>query len=573
MSLKNFSIADWLKQLGRTCRRFPVAVLLLVFLTAYLMLLIRHDGIAADGKWSFFFVFFPATGALLAVSLQLLTEDFKHRLAAVITQVTLLALWLGVSLYLTQFERFSMQQLLGVSATVVTMVLSLFLLCFYHKDDDVPFWNFAQRLIVALVAGPVVGGILSLGIILFVQSLDWLFGISVDGWFPYIPTFCMVLLAPVLTMSQIPDGKHKRIHYIAPYTGFIKGVVQYLFIPLLLLYMATLYVYAAKILFTWQLPVGWVCYLVSASMLGMVIVIFITYPLQHEQGNSIFKSLTRWLPLAMLPLLVLMSVAIGRRLSDYGITVSRLYVAVFNLWCYAVCIGLLLCRNRRIWWVPASFAVLLFLISVGPWSIPNVTEHRLQDEVREAFMASGYKQLPLNGAQYDNWLKTADKEVAESIDAKLYYLQLDYGYDSTLGLIQKDAVVGFMDSHRGGIVVSEDSSMRFYNNSENLMRNVAIPHGYTHVCAVQGVDFVKQNGNRMVLDVHAWITATVTTYRFEAMLNQFVERDIERNHHNSVEPLILDNGDVVLIVDNFSLTRSQQGTVTYASISGILFTK
>jgi hypothetical protein len=77
----------------------------------------------------------------------------------------------------------------------------------------------------------------------------------------------------------------------------------------------------------------------------------------------------------------------------------------------------------------------------------------------------------------------------------------------------------------------------------------------------------------MVLDVHAWITATVTTYRFEAMLNQFVERDIERNHHNSVEPLILDNGDVVLIVDNFSLTRSQQGTVTYASISGILFTK
>jgi hypothetical protein len=57
------------------------------------------------------------------------------------------------------------------------------------------------------------------------------------------------------------------------------------------------------------------------------------------------------------------------------------------------------------------------------------------------------------------------------------------------------------------------------------------------------------------------------------MLNQFVERDIERNHHNSVEPLILDNGDVVLIVDNLSLTRSQQGTVTYASISGILFTK
>ena len=570
---KGFSFTKTIKRFGRTFGRFPVAVLLLAFLTVYLIVLIHNEGNSADYKWNFFYIFYPATGALLAVSLQLLTEDFKRRAVAVITQVVVHALWLGVSLYLTPFERFSMQQLVGVSATVVVMVLSLFLLCFYRKGDDVPFWNFAQRLFVAITAGVVVGGILTLGIILFVQSLDWLFGVNVDGWFLYIPTFCMVLLAPLLAMSQIPEGAQKHIRRIAPFTGFIKGVSQYLFIPLLLLYMATLYVYAAKILISWQLPVGWVCYLVSASMLGMVILIFITYPVQHEQGKSFFKTLTRLLPLAMLPLLVLMSVAIGRRLSDYGITVSRLYVVVFNLWCYVVCIGLLLCRNRRIWWVPASFAVVLLLISVGPWSIPNVTERRLQGEVREAFMASGIKQLPLNGAQYDNWLKTADKEVAESIDAKLYYLQLDYGYDSTLGLIQKDAVVGFMDSHRGGTVVSEDSSMRLYNNSENLMRNVAIPHGYTHVCAVQGVDFVKQNGNRMVLDVHAWITATVTTYRFEAMLNQFVERDIERNHHNSVEPLILDNGDVVLIVDNFSLTLSQQGTVTYASISGILFTK
>ena len=31
--LKQFSIADWIKQVGGACRRFPVAVLLLVFLS------------------------------------------------------------------------------------------------------------------------------------------------------------------------------------------------------------------------------------------------------------------------------------------------------------------------------------------------------------------------------------------------------------------------------------------------------------------------------------------------------------------------------------------------------------
>ena len=572
---KKISLADWLKQVGGACRRFPVAVLLLIFLTGYLMLLIGNDGKAINDKWDFFFIFYPATGALLAVSLQLLTEDFKRRSVAILTQVIVHVLWLGVSLYLTPFERFTIQQMVGVSATVVTMVLSLFLLCFYRKDDDIPFWNFSQSLFTALVSGVVVGGILSLGIVLFVQSLDWLFDVKVDGWFLYIPTFCMVLLAPLLAMSQIPDGEEKRIYEVESHTGFIKGVVQYLFIPLLILYMATLYVYAAKILFTWQLPVGWVCYLVSASMLGMVILIFITYPLQHEQGNSIFKRLTRWLPLVMIPLLVLMSVAIGRRLSDYGITVSRLYVAVFNLWCYAVCIGLLLCRNRRIWWVPASFTAILFLISVGPWSIPNTTEHRLLHEARKAFLASGIKQFPINGTQYDNWIRSADEKVAKSIDAKLYYLQTDYGYKSTLGLIDKDAVVGTMErdvmrlddaSGKAGV------SLNYYNYKEHLLSRISIPQGYSHMESVDDVVLIEQDGNRLVIDVISSASSEVQRFRFEVTINQFAKRDINRNDHDNVEPLILDNGNAAFVVDYFSVSI-HNNSVSQPSISGILFTK
>ena len=573
VSLKSFSFSDWLAQLCGACRRFPWAVLLLVFLTGYVMFLIHGDGKSADEKWNFFFIFYPATGSLLAVSLQLLTEDFKHRAVAIITQVLVHAMWLGVSLYLTQFERFSMQQLIAVSATVVTMVLSLFLLCFCRKGDDVPFWNFSQRMIVALMSGVVVGGILTLGIVLFVQSLDWLFGMKVNSWFPYIPTFCMLLLAPLLAMSQIPKGEQKRIHYVAPYIGFIKGVVQYLFIPLLLLYMATLYVYAAKILLTWQLPVGWVCYLVSASMLGMVILIFITFPVQHEQANSFFKTLTRLLPLAMLPLLVLMSVAIGRRLSDYGITVSRLYVVVFNLWCYVVCIGLLLCRNKRIWWVPASFAVVLFLISVGPWSIPNVTERRLLGEAREALVASGMKQLPLTGAQYEEWLKSADGEITKSIDAKLHYLQINYGYDSTRGLVGKDAIVGTLDKKRGIAEEGETGSdLQYYNNKNSLLTSVSVPQGYSHMENVDDVVLVEQRGNLLVLDAVSRAVDDVKKYRFEVTVNQFAERDADRNHKERVEPLILDNGSAALVVDYFSLSIHND-SVVYPSISGILFTK
>ena len=566
-AFKRFSIAEWLKQVGGACRRFPVAVLLLTFLS--LMLISLNHGYDFSDKWLFFYLFYPATGSLLAVSLQLLTEDFKKRAVAVLTQVIVHLLWLGISLYLTQFDRFSMPQFVAVSATVVTMALSLFLLCFYRKGDDVPFWNFSFNLFITIVSSLVVCGILTLGIVLFLQSLDWLFGMDVEQLFADVPAVCMVWLAPVLAMSQIPAGADKYDHEVISYSGFIKGVAQYLFIPLLLLYMATLYVYAAKILFSWQLPVGWVCYLVSASMLGMVLLIFITYPLQLGQGNSIFKKLLRWLPLAMLPLLVLMSVAIGRRLSDYGITVSRLYVLVFNIWCYVVCIGLLITRNRRLWWVPASFAAVLFLISVGPQAIPSMTQRQLKSEARKAFTASGINQLPLSGEQYEQWIKSVDKKVAKSIDAKLHYLQKDYGYNSITDLVGKDVVLGRINQDE-----DELSSSGVYEHYSNwrMIHRMEVPSGYRHMEWIEMGDdcLAGVNGDKMTIVLTPQDSKAQT---FELGVKALIALDEGKWDNETPEPLVLQNGEALFVVNHFTLSINDKKTVDFLNIDGVLFTK
>lgn len=562
---KNFSFFDWLKHIAGASRRFPVAVLLLAFLTGYLICL-AHD-IGHDKKWTFFYIFYPATGALLAVSLQLLTEDFKSRVAAFVTQVMIHALWLGVSLYLTQFERFSLPQNIAVGATVVTMGLSMFLACFFRKGYDVPFWNFAWRTMAALLAGIFVGAVLTFGLDLFVQSLNWLFGVKIkNAVFMDIPAFCMVLVAPLLAMGQIPQGDDKHDHGVVAYSGYIKGVAQYLFVPLLLLYMTTLYVYAAKILFTWQLPVGWVSYLVSASMLGMVILIFITYPVQHEQGKSFFKSMTRWLPLAMLPLLALMTVAIGRRLSDYGITVSRLYVLVFNIWCYVVCIGLMICRNKRIWWVPASFAVVLFLISVGPQSIANITRNQLTREVRDTLLASGIKpgQLPLEGEKYVKWLNTTDIKKASAVDSKLDYLRAYYGRKSVSGLLGKDVETGKYVTKEGTVQPVEKNTSY---HSRDLIENVAIPIGYTTMTYVDDWVECERDADRVAFEVAVEQNGKTVKHRFEVDVKNFAERDYNRNDGEKVEPLIVENGDAALVFSLFTLGDD------FLSIQGLLLTK
>ena len=567
--LKNFSLSEWLRQFGRSIRRFPVSILLLAFLTCFILSL--SHGANVPEKWQFFYIFYAATGAVLGISLQLLTEDFKHRITAILTQLLVHAAWSGISIYLAQFERFSLPQFIAVSATVVTMVLSVFLLCFYRKGDDVPFWNFSVRTFEAIIAGGLIGGVLTLGLILFAQSLEWLFGVDVkNSVFADIPTVCMVFLAPLLSMNLIPGGEAKRVAQVQPYSGFLKGVVQYLFIPLLLLYMVTLYIYAGKILFSWQLPVGWVSYLVTACMVGLVAVIYLTYPLQHESGNSFFKTVTRWLPLAMLPLLALMTVAIGRRLGDYGITVSRLYLLVFNIWCYVVCIGLLLTRNKRIWWIPALFATVLFLISVGPQSIPNITQRQLLDEARKAFAASGIKQFPLTGDQYDKWLSGVDPKVAASIDAKLQYLQRDFGFDSTRELLGKDAIVGnIAKMARDG--VEEGTVQGFY--ADGLIDNIELPQGFTRVSMADfNCDGSPMVGDKVSFDVKNSALGDVGTYHFEVSYKQLISRDQDRNPNGSAEPLVIDNGKAILLVDRFSFTLLEDRTYNLYG-GGILFTK
>lgn len=568
--LKKFSLSEWLRQFGLSCRRFPVAVVLLVFLTGFVIFL-NHDG-EVEERWSFFYTFYPSTGALLAVSLQLLTEDFKSHTRAIVTQVVCHLLWLGVSIYLSQFEVFSLPQDIAVMATVVAMVLSVFLLSFYRRGEDVPFWNFSMRLLLAIPVALLIGAFLMLGINLLLQSLDWLFGIAVPAEaFMDVSTVCMILLAPLLFINQIPQGKNKFQRQPIVLPAFIKGVVQYLFIPLLCIYLITLYIYAAKILLAWQLPVGWVSYLVSASMVGIVAVIYLTHPMQYEPGNSVFKTIVKWMPLVMLPLLVLMTVAIGRRLSDYGITVSRLYVLVFNIWCYVVCIGLLLTHNKRIWWIPASFGAVLFLISVGPQSIANVTERVLRNEVINAFKSTGVTQFPLTGKQYDQWLAHNDSTLATNTDSKLDYLWMKYRYEAVSSIIERDANTGMMVIEEGNAV----KPYTYFSNS-SMIDQVEIPQGYSAMTTVVVDDHSARmdKDKRLVFSIRTvgLEGKELAQYRFETDLHQLAERDHERNPNHRAAPLILKSDEAALMLDEFNLTLDGD-SLHYFFGNGVLFTK
>ena len=564
--LKKFSLKTLIGRFGLSFKRFPIAMLLTLLLGCYLIYL-NHGGSLGYMK-DFFWVFYPATGAVLAVALSLITEDFKNWKLALAVQLVVHAAWLAVSVYLSRFDRFSTTQLIAVSATIAAMSLSVFVACFYRKRQDVQFWNYSMRTVLALAMSTAIGGILTVGLNLFLESLKMLFGLQVDdNLFGDIAAVCMTMFAPALFMNIIPKGRNKYVDTVVEFSRFSKGVVQYLFIPLLVLYMVTLYVYAAQILFQWKLPVGGVSYMVTVSMVLMILLIYITYPIQHLEGNRLFKWVTRLLPVAMLPLLALMTVAIGRRLSDYGITVSRLYLLVFNVWCYAVCLWLIFTRNKRIWIIPTSFAIILLLISVGPQSIANVTLNELKKEARNAFTASGLTQFPLTGDQYEAWASKVDKKTAASIDSKLDYLHDFYRYGALKDLIGKDVVLGRIARQE------DDGSMsngyEYYSNRE-LIKPMTVPAGFSHMEWIAWSRDFEIDGDTMTIVVES---KTGVPQTFTVSVKALIALDQEKWTNESPANLIFKNGDAQLVVNQFSLSVNDKGQVDFLNFEGLLFTR
>ena len=74
-----------------------------------------------------------------------------------------------------------------------------------------------------------------------------------------------------------------------------------------------------------------------------------------------------------------------RRLSDYGITINRLYVLLLNLWLFGVSIYIFLTKTRQVKWIYISFAAIAFLFSVGPWSVFSITKHTLKSELTRLY--------------------------------------------------------------------------------------------------------------------------------------------------------------------------------------------
>lgn len=263
----------------------------------------------------------------------------------------------------------------------IVMHLLVAVVPFLEKGKLNGFWHYNKILFVRFLTALLYSGFLYGGLALALGSLDFLFDIDLHEKL-FFDLFILIggVFNTWFFIAGIPRD-FNALDGIEEYPKGIKIFSQYVLLPLLILYLIILYVYAAKILALWSWPKGLVSYLISCVAVLGILTLLLIHPYGNLQGNAWIKKFSRIYYFALFPLVVLLFIAIGMRVNDYGITINRYIIVLLGVWLTIVCFYFSL-GKKNIKFIPVSLAIILMLMSFGYWGMFSVSERSQVNRLR-----------------------------------------------------------------------------------------------------------------------------------------------------------------------------------------------
>lgn len=180
-----------------------------------------------------------------------------------------------------------------------------------------------------------------------------------------------------------------------PYPRQLRVLVQLILMPLVCVYLAIIYAYGVRMLMLGRWPNGWVTWLLLGFCLLALLCLFLAQPLADRGGNRWVKLYCRHFHVALVPVLLLLFSAIGKRVQEYGITENRYFALAFGVWLCGIVLHAALDAPRDLRLLPASLCLAALLAAFGPWGAFEVSrrsqEHRLESLLEAHGMLVGEK--------------------------------------------------------------------------------------------------------------------------------------------------------------------------------------
>jgi len=358
----------------------------------------------------------------------------------------LLVAWLGIPLFLTSSlvgSRRGRAWTVIMSATVVLLLavcyaglrgrddwtkirFALFALAAHAMLAVTPlactprgdFRPFNLMLFARTTLGLALTQLLFAGLSFALKAVEHLFDVQIsDRVYPQLWFALMGVFNTAYVLAGIPaDWERLEGRVATPLP--LEVLARFGLLPLSVLYLAILYVYSVKILVVHQWPRGWVSApIIVFAAIGMLTVLLLD-PERLARGR-VARAYGRGFFVALMPLVVLLFLAISRRVFEYGLTEERCLVYAVAVFLAVIAPYFVLSRTRHLWAIPLVLALLSMTTAVGPLSARSLAVRSQTARLRGLLERNG---LLVQGALTRGQHAIPDRDERE-IAATLSYLE------------------------------------------------------------------------------------------------------------------------------------------------------
>jgi hypothetical protein len=356
---------------------YPLVIIMAVALGAESIWLIHHE------ETDLFDEALPwmlAQGMGISLFFALHTVSRYRKLSRAITG-GILALGIGV-LYLIGYHFDYMMSMAREETMVLEVVgyalashLLVAFLPFFRKNTLNGFWQYNKSLFLRAFTTILYTGVLFAGLSGAIAAIQELFDVEFTAkifaylWFVMaFPVSALIFCAGVPLADDID-----ALESSSDLPSGLRLFVQFVLLPLVVVYLCILYAYMGKIILSWTLPQGWVTILIMVfSVVGMLAMLLV-HPFQQLTEHAWIKVITKNYYRSLLPLLVLQYVAIFTRISDYGFTSARWAVVAITAWLTFITVYKVFFKGKNIILIPYTLCAVAILFLIGPLSHKSIS--------------------------------------------------------------------------------------------------------------------------------------------------------------------------------------------------------
>jgi len=427
------AVEELIEAARRTAARFPVVLLSAATATTAALIVAQSPG---DRHRIAEAVLLGATlGLPLLFALQLIQE--RHRLGRVSAILLNLAGMAILSAFAAVWHTWPTEMQVGRYFQLsIAFHLAVAFLPYAGVPEEKGFWQYNRALFLRFLQSGLYSFVLCAGLSIALLAVDKLLGISVPSVaYRRLGIVIAFLFNTWVFLGGVPSDL-PALDDSTDYPAGLRIFTRYVLVSLVTVYLVILTIYLGKVIVTRQWPSGWIGYLVTSVAITGILSWLLVRPLEERVEQAWIQVYSRGFFIAIMPSIVMVWLAIWKRVDQYGITERRYFMIVLSAWLAGISLYYAVRRARSIRAIPASLGLVALVTYAGPWGAYHVSQANQTARLEQLLARNDM----LAGGKVQRAPRPLSDDDRRRMSSALEYLQRAHG-DEALAKVFGDSMI------------------------------------------------------------------------------------------------------------------------------------